>query len=79
MPELRISYKNPKVKKALTDISKYFDFKIIEIDKNETGIANLKKKKVHLIKQIEKGLSDVKKIKQGNLKGLSVKEMLNEK
>ncbi len=41
MPELLISYKNAKVKRALTDFSKYLDFKIITSDKKKsTAVKN---------------------------------------
>ncbi|MEI9957858.1 MAG: hypothetical protein WDM90_16510 [Ferruginibacter sp.] len=61
MPELRISYKNPKVKEALTDFSKYLDFKIISNSKKKVVTVKSKKENL-LIEQIEKGLTDVKKL-----------------
>lgn len=70
MPELTIKYKNAKVKEALTDFSKYLDFEIV---------AEKPKRKSSLYKQIENGLKDVKKITTKQSKGLSIKEMLNEK
>lgn len=72
MPELRIQYKNPKVKEALIDFSKYLDFIIV-------GEAPKTKAKKILLNQIEKGLMDVKKIKTGKEKGISIQAMLNEK
>ena len=75
MPELVIKYKNPRVKAALTDFSKYLDFTIQAAPSKKSPA----KKNVKLITQIEKGLTDVVKIKQGKLKGLSIKEMLDEK
>ena len=72
MPELRIQYKNPKVKEALIDFSKYLDFIVVgEFPKTKT--------KKTLLSQIEKGLTDVKKIKAGKEKGVSIQAMLNEK
>ncbi len=38
-----------------------------------------KKKKANLYTQIEKGLTDVMKIKNKSLKGITVKKTLNEK
>lgn len=75
MPELVIKYKNPKVKAALTDFSKYLDFTIHSSPSKKKAAQ----KKVKLITQIEQGLTDVVKIKQGKIKGISIKEMLNEK
>ena len=53
MPEIRIKYKNPKVKEALIDFSKYLDFIIV----GET--PKTKAKKV-LLSQITKGLTEFK-------------------
>ena len=76
MPELIIKYKHPKVKQALTDFSKYLNFTIV----SKTEKADKRKKeKTALIEQIEKGLMDVKKIREGKIKGVSVKEMLDGK
>ena len=72
MPEIRIKYKNPKVKEALIDFSKYLDFIIV----SET--PKTKAKKV-LLSQITKGLTEVKNIRQGKQKGISIKDMLHEK
>ncbi len=76
MPELLIKYKTPKVKEALTDFSKYLDFKIIPAPNSK---KEKKAKGTPLIVQIEKGLIDVKKIKDGKQKRTSIKEMLDEK
>ena len=72
MPEIRIKYKNPKVKEALIDFSKHLDFIIVsEMPKTKT-------KKI-LLNQITQGLNDVKNIKLGKQKGISIQDMLNEK
>ncbi len=78
MPELIIKYKNPRVKEALIDISKYLDYSIVPSQEKKKIRAKLTKEDI-LLKQIENGLLDVKKIKKGTVKGMTVKEMLNDK
>lgn len=78
MPELLIKYKNPKVKQALKDFSKYLDFSIEQVPLKKSSLSR-KKPGDSIFKQIEKGLHEVKKIKKQTLKGISINEMLNEK
>ena len=78
MPELLIKYTNPKVKEALTDFSKYLDF-TIEKPVAKKITKRVKQKDDTLIEQIKKGLLDVKKIRSGELKAKTIKEMLHEK
>ena len=78
MPELVIKYKNPKVKEALIDFSKYLDFSIVQ-PSSKKAAKKIKKTDDNLYEQIEKSLADVKKINKNSLKGITIKEMLNEK
>jgi hypothetical protein len=78
MAELLIKYTNPKVKEALTDFSKYLDF-TIEKPRIKKAIKRVKQKDDTLLEQIKKGLADVKKIRNGEVKAKTIKEMLNEK
>ena len=78
MPELLIKYTNPKVKEALTDFSKYLDFTIEKPTEKKAG-KRMKAKDDTLLQQIKKGLADVKKIRSGEVKAKTIKEMLNEK
>lgn len=78
MPELIIKYKNPKVREALIDISKYLDYSIVPEQTKRKKTVKPNKEDV-LLQQIEIGLRDVKNIKTGTVKGITVKAMLNEK
>ena len=78
MAELLIKYTNPKVKEALTDFSKYLDF-TIEKPKTKKALKRVKENDDTLLQQIKKGLADVKKIRNGEVKAKTIKEMLNEK
>ena len=78
MPELLIKYKNPKVKEALMDFSKYLDFSIVQ-PSSKKAAKKIKKTDDNLYLQIEKSLAEVKKIKAKSLKGITIKEMLNKK
>ena len=78
MAELLIKYTNPKVKEALIDFSKYLDF-TIEKPVAKKIMKRTKQKDDTLLEQIRKGLSDVKKIRNGEVKAKTIKEMLNEK
>jgi hypothetical protein len=78
MAELLIKYTNPKVKEALTDFSKYLDF-TIENPRIKKAIKRVKQKDDTVIEQIEKGLREALLIRKGKMKGMTVKELLNEK
>jgi len=60
------------------DFSKYLDFSIVSSSNKKTS-QNKKKGDTDLFTQIEKGLKDVKKINNKVAKGITVKEMLDEK
>ena len=73
MPEICIKYKNPKAKEAVINFSKYLDFVIV-------GKTPKTKAKKVLVSQITKGLmTEVKNIRQGKQKGISIQDMLHEK
>jgi hypothetical protein len=78
MPELLIKYTNPKVKEALTDFSKYLDF-TIEKPVAKKVIKRSKPKDDTVLEQIEKGLREALLIRKGKMKGMTVKQLLNEK
>ena len=78
MPELIIKYKNPKVREALIDISKYLDYSIVPVQTKKKPMVKPTKGNA-LLQQIQSGLQDVKNIKTGITKGISVKQMLNDK
>ena len=78
MAELLIKYTNPKVKEALTDFSKYLDFTIEKIEEKKTR-KRVTKKEDTVLEQIEKGLRQALLIRKGKMKGMTVKELLDEK
>ena len=78
MAELLIKYTNPKVKEALIDFSKYLDF-TIEKPRVKKVIKRTKQKDDTVLEQIEKGLREALLIRKGKMKGMTVKELLNEK
>ena len=76
MPELLIKYKNKRAKEALIDFSKYFDFSIVQ---NEVKKKVKVKKEDTVLEQIEKGLKEVKLMREGKIKFKTLEEFLSEK
>ena len=64
-------------KEALIDFSKYFDFSIVEKKEiKKTKVSS--KKEPTLLEQIEIGLREVKLIREGKLKAVTMEELFNE-
>ncbi|MBC7588237.1 MAG: hypothetical protein H7178_07735 [Chitinophagaceae bacterium] len=76
MPEVIVRYKNKKSLQALEDMSKYLEFTILPSSSKKA--ASKASKKMPLLKQIEQGLKEVKLIREGKLKPVTLEELLND-